>query len=35
MIEDTTNDYYWGNGKNMLGIILMETRMRLPMDEGE
>jgi ribA/ribD-fused uncharacterized protein len=31
LIEDTTSDYYWGNGtngtgKNMLGKILMETR---------
>ena len=31
IIENTTNDYYWGcgtkgNGKNMLGKILMEIR---------
>lgn len=31
IIEKTSNDYYWGcgtkgTGKNMLGIILMETR---------
>ena len=31
LIEATTDDYYWGcgkdgNGKNMLGKILMETR---------
>jgi N-glycosidase YbiA len=31
IIEETTNDYYWGcgterTGKNMLGRILMETR---------
>ncbi|MDE6760716.1 MAG: NADAR family protein [Lachnospiraceae bacterium] len=31
IIEKTTNDYYWGcgkdgSGKNMLGIILMEVR---------
>ena len=31
LIEKTTGDYYWGcgtngTGKNMLGIILMETR---------
>jgi len=34
LIENTTNDYYWGcgtngNGKNMLGLILMEVRDRL------
>lgn len=34
IIENTTNDYYWGcgekgNGLNMLGIILMETRAKL------
>lgn len=34
LIENTTNDYYWGrgtkgNGKNMLGIILMEVREQL------
>ena len=32
--EDSTRDYYWGtgkdgSGKNMLGIILMETRIKL------
>lgn len=31
LIENTSNDYYWGcgkngSGKNMLGIILMEVR---------
>ena len=31
IVEATTNDYYWGcgqegNGKNMLGVILMEVR---------
>jgi N-glycosidase YbiA len=31
LIENTTHDHYWGcgstgTGKNMLGIILMETR---------
>jgi ribA/ribD-fused uncharacterized protein len=31
IVEETTNDYYWGcgangNGKNMLGKILMEVR---------
>lgn len=34
IIEATTNDYYWGcgkdgSGKNMLGKILMETRQAL------
>jgi len=34
LIEHTKNDNYWadngdGTGKNMLGIILMETRKRL------
>lgn len=34
IIEKTTNDYYWGcgkdgSGKNMLGIILMEIREKL------
>ena len=34
IIERTTNDYYWGcgkdgSGKNMLGIILMEVRKEL------
>lgn len=34
IVEKTSNDYYWGcgtkgNGKNMLGIILMETRDKL------
>lgn len=34
IIEKTTNDYYWGCGKdgsekNMLGIILMEIREKL------
>ena len=34
IVENTSNDYYWGcgtngSGKNMLGIILMETREKL------
>jgi len=34
LIEETTNDYYWGcgtegTGKNMLGKILMEVREKL------
>lgn len=34
IVERTTNDYYWGcgkdgSGKNMLGIILMEVRKEL------
>ncbi|MBQ1326813.1 MAG: NADAR family protein [Eubacterium sp.] len=34
IVEKTTNDYYWGcgkdgTGKNMLGIILMEVREQL------
>lgn len=34
IVENTTDDYYWGcgesgGGKNMLGIILMETREKL------
>ena len=34
IIENTSNDYYWGcgkdgSGKNMLGIILMEVREKL------
>ena len=34
LIEQTTNDYYWGcgtngGGKNMLGVILMEVREKL------
>lgn len=34
LVENTSNDYYWGcgtngSGKNMLGIILMEIRDRL------
>ncbi len=34
LVEKTTSDYYWGcgtkgSGKNMLGIILMETREKL------
>ena len=34
IVEDTTNDYYWGcgskgNGKNKLGLILMEVREQL------
>lgn len=34
IIEKTTNDYYWGcgkdgSGKNMLGIILMKIREKL------
>lgn len=34
IVEHTKNDSYWGdggdgNGKNMLGLILMETRIKL------
>ena len=34
LVENAKNDYYWGigadgNGKNMLGKILMETRAKL------
>lgn len=34
IVEDTTNDEYWGRGsskkgRNMLGVILMETRSKL------
>ncbi len=34
LVENTSNDYYWGcgkegNGKNMLGKILMEVREKL------
>lgn len=34
IVENTSNDYYWGcgkdgSGKNMLGIILMEVREKL------
>lgn len=34
IVENTSNDYYWGcgtngSGKNMLGIILMEIREKL------
>jgi ribA/ribD-fused uncharacterized protein len=34
IVEDTTTDHYWGrgssgNGRNMLGKILMQTRARL------
>lgn len=34
IVENTSNDYYWGcgkdgSGKNMLGIILMELREKL------
>ncbi len=34
IVENTTTDYYWGCGKdgtgrNMLGVILMETRTKL------
>lgn len=37
IVEETTNDDYWGcgsnkNGKNMLGKILMETREKLRED---
>jgi ribA/ribD-fused uncharacterized protein len=37
IIEETTDDYYWGcgkdgTGKNMLGIILMEVRSILKSD---
>ncbi len=39
LIENTTKDHYWGcgssgTGKNMLGIILMETRTVLREREG-
>lgn len=39
LVEDTTDDYYWGRGttgtgKNMLGIILMEVRAILRGREG-
>lgn len=38
LIEHTKNDSYWadggdGSGKNMLGIILMEIRTALRLDE--
>lgn len=34
IVENTSNDYYWGcgidgSGKNMLGVILMEVRDKL------
>ncbi|WP_340004213.1 NADAR domain-containing protein [Paenibacillus sp. FSL K6-0276] len=37
IIEETTNDYYWGcgskgTGKNMLGKILMEVRSTLELE---
>ena len=39
IVENTSNDYYWGcgkagNGKNMLGVILMETRNKLCSDKN-
>lgn len=39
LIEHTKNDHYWadggdGSGKNMLGKILMETRVALSLDDG-
>ena len=40
IIENTSNDYYWGcgkdgSGKNMLGIILMEVREKLSVNWSE
>lgn len=40
IIEKTTNDYYWGcgklgNGKNMLGKILMDVRKTLKTNSKE
>ncbi|WP_257042091.1 NADAR family protein [Streptomyces sp. TLI_55] len=40
IVEDTTTDHYWGqgrsgNGKNMLGKILMRTRSRLRTERAE
>ena len=40
IIEDAPNDYYWGcgasgTGKNMLGIILMETRAALRTEDAQ
>lgn len=39
LIEHTKNDHYWadggdGSGKNMLGKILMETKVALSLDDG-
>jgi N-glycosidase YbiA len=39
IVEDTTSDHYWGrgrsgNGKNMLGRILMRTRTQLRADRA-
>ena len=39
LLEHTKNDHYWadggdGSGKNMLGKILMETRVALSLDDG-
>lgn len=39
LFEHTKNDHYWadggdGSGKNMLGKILMETRVALSLDNG-
>jgi len=39
IVEDTSDDYYWGcgkngNGTNMLGKILMETREILRREQG-
>ena len=39
IIENTSNDYYWGCGKdgfgkNMLGIILMEVREKLSVNKA-
>lgn len=39
IIENTSNDYYWGcgkdgSGKNMLGIILMEVREKLSVNKA-
>ncbi len=40
IVEDTTRDYYWGcgskgNGKNKLGLILMEVRQILRQREDD
>ena len=39
IVEDTTTDHYWGrgrtgNGRNMLGKILMRTRSRLRAEQA-
>ena len=40
LVENTTDDHYWGigtrgDGKNMLGIILMEVRAELKKNAGD